>query len=185
MTINKPQLTTNRTSLTLLQPNQALLMQRYCVENWQFLKPWEPARSDAHYSLAGWQATLARYNHNFEQGSALNMVALNLTNSEVIAVCNFSQIVHGPMQSCILGYSIAEKYQGQGLMYEILDKLIPYVFRQYNLHRIMANHLPQNNRSEALLKRLGFEREGYARDYLKIDGKWQDHVLNSLIAPGQ
>jgi ribosomal-protein-alanine N-acetyltransferase len=47
----------------------------------------------------------------------------------------------------------------------------------------MANHLPHNKRSEALLKKLGFEREGYAKDYLQIDGQWQDHVLNSRLAP--
>lgn len=45
----------------------------------------------------------------------------------------------------------------------------------------MANYLPQNQRSAALLKRLGFSVEGYARDYLKINGEWQDHILTSLV----
>lgn len=48
------------------------------------------------------------------------------------------------------------------------------------MHRIMANYMPHNQRSGALLARLGFEREGYAKDYLLIDGKWQDHVLTAL-----
>jgi ribosomal-protein-alanine N-acetyltransferase len=177
-----PQLQTDRTNLTLLPPSQALLMQTYYVENWRFLKPWEPTRSDEFYSFSGWQHILKRYNQSFEQGKTLNITALNLANNEVIAICNFSNIVHGPMQACNLGYSIAEKYQGQGLMYEILSKLIPYVIHQYNLHRINANHLPHNERSATLLKRLGFEKEGYARSFLKIDGQWQDHVLNAYIA---
>lgn len=180
--VKQPLLTTDRTNLMVLQPEQALLMQAYYVQNWRFLKPWEPTRSDAYFSLAGWQNALARYNRNFEQGTALNVAALNLHNNEVIGICNFSNIVYGPFQACSLGYSISEKYQGQGLMFEMLDKLIPYVFSRFKLHRIMANHLPDNHRSEALLKRLGFEREGYAKAYLQIDGKWQDHVLNSLIA---
>jgi ribosomal-protein-alanine N-acetyltransferase len=158
-------------------------MQTYYVLNWKFLKAWEPTRSDAFFSLHGWQEALSRYNRNLEQGSALNIAALSPDNSEVIAVSNFSSIIHGPFQSCNLGYSIAEKYQGKGLMFEILDALIPYVFERYQLHRIMANHLPHNKRSEALLKKLGFEREGYAKDYLQIDGQWQDHVLNSRLAP--
>jgi ribosomal-protein-alanine N-acetyltransferase len=177
-----PQLQTDRTNLTLLQPTQALLMQAFYVENWRFLKPWEPTRTDEYYSLAGWQHILGRYNQTFQEGRTLNFAALNLANTQVIAVCNFSSIVHGPAQSCNLGYSIAEKYQGQGLMFEILDKLIPYVMRQYELHRVNANHMPHNERSAALLKRLGFEKEGYAKSFLKIDGKWQDHVLNARIA---
>ncbi len=181
--MNEPLLTTDRTNLVVLQPEQALLMQLYYINNWRFLKPWEPSRSEAFFSLHGWQGALIRYNENFNKGTALNVAALNLRNNEVIGVCNFSNIIHGPFQACHLGYSIAEKYQGQGLMFEILDKLIPYVFNHYKLHRIMANHLPSNTRSAALLKRLGFKKEGYAESYLQIDGKWQDHVLNSLIAP--
>jgi ribosomal-protein-alanine N-acetyltransferase len=47
----------------------------------------------------------------------------------------------------------------------------------------MANYMPSNVRSASLLSRLGFEREGYARAYLFINGKWEDMVLTSLVAP--
>lgn len=180
--MKRPQLSTDRTHLMLLQPAQAALMQAYYVENWQFLKPWEPTRTDEYYSLAGWQFILRRYNETFEQGRTCNLAALNPANNEVIAVCNFSNIVHGPMQACNLGYSIAQKYQGQGFMFEILSKLIPYIMNYYGLHRVNANYMPNNDRSAALLERLGFEKEGYARSYLQVDGKWQDHVLNAYIA---
>jgi ribosomal-protein-alanine N-acetyltransferase len=49
----------------------------------------------------------------------------------------------------------------------------------------MANHMLANKRSEALLQGLGFEREGVAKSYILINGKWEDHVLNSLINPDQ
>jgi len=55
--------------------------------------------------------------------------------------------------------------------------------RQQRMHRIMANYMPHNARSGDLLARLGFQKEGYAKDYLLIDGRWQDHVLTSLTAP--
>ena len=66
-------------------------------------------------------------------------------------------------------------------MKQIVSHAIGHAFNEMKLHRIMANHMPSNQRSEALLKSLGFEREGYARGYLLINGKWEDHVLNSLI----
>lgn len=65
-------------------------------------------------------------------------------------------------------------------MFEALQAAIRYMQRQQNIHRIMANYMPHNQRSGALLARLGFEKEGYAKDYLLIDGRWQDHVLTAL-----
>lgn len=65
-------------------------------------------------------------------------------------------------------------------MYEALSEAIRFVFDELELHRIQANHLPENTRSARLLKRLGFEIEGRARNYLLIAGEWRDHVLTSL-----
>jgi len=57
------------------------------------------------------------------------------------------------------------------------------VFDAMQLHRIMANYRPENERSARLLARLGFEKEGEARAYLRINGVWADHVLTALINP--
>jgi ribosomal-protein-alanine N-acetyltransferase len=43
--------------------------------------------------------------------------------------------------------------------------------------------MPANTRSARLLEKLGFEKEGFARRYLYINGRWEDHVLTSLINP--
>jgi len=59
-----------------------------------------------------------------------------------------------------------------------------FAFEELRLHRIMANYRPENERSARLLERLGFVREGIARDYLFVDGAWRDHVLTSLTHPG-
>lgn len=66
-------------------------------------------------------------------------------------------------------------------MKSIVMHAIDYAFNDLKLHRVMANHMPGNERSAGLLKSLGFEIEGYAKEYLLIDGKWEDHVLNSLL----
>ncbi|MGP8847008.1 ribosomal protein S5-alanine N-acetyltransferase, partial [Enterobacter hormaechei] len=89
-------------------------------------------------------------------------------------------VVRGSFHACYLGYSIAQKWQGQGLMYEALTSAIRYMQRTQHIHRIMANYMPHNKRSGDLLARLGFEKEGYAKDYLLIDGQWRDHVLTAL-----
>jgi [ribosomal protein S5]-alanine N-acetyltransferase len=85
----------------------------------------------------------------------------------------------------MLGYSIDAAHEGRGLMREALDAVLTDAFGpRVGLHRVQANVRPENTRSLALLERLGFEREGLAREYLFIDGAWRDHVMTALRAPG-
>ncbi len=101
----------------------------------------------------------------------------------IVGWVNLSNIVRGAFQACHLGYSLAANAQGNGIMTEALRALIPFAFDELQLHRIMANYMPHNIRSAAVLARLGFSIEGFAKDYLYIAGAWQDHVLTSLINP--
>jgi ribosomal-protein-alanine N-acetyltransferase len=66
---------------------------------------------------------------------------------------------------------------------EALGAALGFIFDAYRLHRVMASYRPDNARSGRLLENLGFEREGLAKAYLKIDGQWADHVLTSLVNP--
>ncbi|MEC4812143.1 MAG: GNAT family N-acetyltransferase, partial [Scytonema sp. PMC 1069.18] len=93
---------------------------------------------------------------------------------------NFGNFIRRAAQYCNVGYSMAEVEQGNGYMTEALQAAIDYVFQVLNMHRIMANYMPHNQRSGNVLRKLGFVVEGYARDYLLINGKWQDHILTSL-----
>ncbi|MGL5727678.1 MAG: GNAT family N-acetyltransferase, partial [Plesiomonas sp.] len=79
-----------------------------------------------------------------------------------------------------LGYSLGKQFVGKGLMYEALKESNRYMLEKQHLHRIMANYMPHNQRSGNLLTRLGFEREGYAKEYLLINGMWQDHIMTAL-----
>ncbi len=112
----------------------------------------------------------------------MHFAVLDRDGQQMIGACNFSGIIRGAFQACYLGYHIDQSHQGQGLMHEALQAGIRYMFETMNLHRIMANYIPDNERSARLLERLGFEREGYAKAYLNIGGRWQDHVLTALVS---
>jgi [ribosomal protein S5]-alanine N-acetyltransferase len=59
---------------------------------------------------------------------------------------------------------------------------LDFAFRRLKLHRVEANVQPANRRSLALVERVGFEREGYSRRYVKIAGRWRDHVRLAMLA---
>lgn len=110
----------------------------------------------------------------------------DLADGEVVGQIGFGNLVAYPFYAATLGYALDHRRWGRGEMREALRVALDFAFDHFSLHRVMANHLPENQRSARLLRRLGFVPEGYARDYLLIDGVWRDHVLNALTrADGQ
>ncbi len=179
-----PELRTPRCVLTVLRPGNSELLVAYRRSNADHLTPWEPARDPTEGSLEQSSALKAETSWlAFQAGSAVQFLALDANTGAMVAACSFTNIVRGPLQASYLGYSVAQDWQGKGLMYEVVQAGLDHMFGTWRLHRVMANHMPSNTRSAALLQRLGFEREGYARQYLKIAGRWEDMVLNALISP--
>ncbi|HEX6332217.1 MAG TPA: GNAT family N-acetyltransferase [Actinomycetota bacterium] len=100
----------------------------------------------------------------------------------VAGVATLGQIVLGGFRSAYLGYSAFVPFDGRGYMTEGLRLVLREAFGPLGLHRVEANVQPENARSTALVERLGFRREGYSPRYLKIGGRWRDHVRYALLA---
>jgi [ribosomal protein S5]-alanine N-acetyltransferase len=178
-----PTLHTARTVMTVPGPDSAPLLRAYRTANRAHLAPWEPARTPAFFTEDAARQRLAQSLAEARAGTALHFLALDRTNGAVVATCAFTNIVRGVFQACHIGFSVDAAHQGQGLMLEVAQAGIAHVFGVEKLHRIMACHMPANVRSAAVLQRLGFEREGYARSYLRIAGRWEDMVLTALVNP--
>ncbi len=184
MFLNFPILETERLVLRLATRQDAESILEYYSVNKEFLTPLEPARINGFYTLSFWQDQIekALIEFNYEQSVKL-CVFKKSDPDRVIGKVNFHQMLRGVSHSCVLGYSLAEQEQGNGYMTEALQTGIHYMFTQQDLHRIMANYMPRHQRSGNRLRRLGFVVEGYARDYLLINDRWEDHILTSLINP--
>lgn len=165
----------------MLEPHEAPLMAAFRIANKHHLTVWEPSRRPEFYTDGFWQVNLRIALKDFRDGGSACFSLLTPDEDEVIGVCNYTNIVRGTFQSCHLGYALSYKYEGQGIMFEALTLANHYMFNELGLHRIQAAYLPHNERSGGLLERLGFEKEGFARRYLKINGIWEDHILTSLI----
>ena len=177
----RPEVMTERICVRLLEPHESALMTRFRVENKSHLEQWEPRRSPEFFTEAFWHAQIRSVLREFRAGNSVCFAILNHDQDEVLGVCNYTNIIRGTFQSCHLGYALAKKHQGKGLMSEALGISIRYMFLDLCIHRIMANYLERNERSATLLKHLGFEIEGLAKQFLLINGRWEDHVLTSLI----
>lgn len=180
-----PEIRTERLRLVIARPGLEGPLARFYAENFEaHLARWSPPPPPGGFGEDHWSRQLPVFERQFEEGTAARWVMLAPGEpAEVVGTCSFSQIARGAFHACTLGFQVARAHEGRGLMREALSAAIDHAFRELRLHRIMANHRPENERSGALLGRLGFVREGYAREYLYIDGAWRDHVLLSRTNP--
>jgi len=173
-----------RTRIRLPEASDAAKLLRFRVDNRAHLAPWEPLREDSYYTLEHCRQAIADSHEAARLDRGYPFAVFSPDEEHILASFTLANVVRGPFQACLLGYGVDMGQQGRGLMHEVLEAGLAWAFDELNLHRVMANYLPRNERSARLLERLGFEREGYARDYLQIAGRWEDHVLTAKVRAG-
>ncbi|CAM3878120.1 Putative ribosomal N-acetyltransferase YdaF [Vibrio aerogenes CECT 7868] len=161
--------------------DDARMITKYFCHNKEFLRPWEPQREPGFFEHKGWTQKLMKLEELRQLGLGYYILILDMPSNQMLGTISFSQMTRFPLYGCFVGYSLAEDAQGKGVMTRALKMACRYMFQVQKLHRISATYMPFNHRSEAVLKRVGFEYEGTAKDYLLINGKWQDHHITSLI----
>ena len=181
MTLRLPIISSKRLLLRIGTKEDVSEILNYFYQNQEHLAPWQPLWHSNFLTQEFWLEEVEKNSKEFQGDYSLKLFIFNKTNfPKIIGQINFNNFVRGAAQFCYLGYSLAEIEQGKGYMAEALQLAINYVFKKLNMHRLIANYIPYNQRSGNVLKRLGFVVEGYARDYLLINGQWQDHILTSL-----
>ncbi|WP_337266317.1 GNAT family N-acetyltransferase [Oryzifoliimicrobium ureilyticus] len=148
----------------------------------RFLEPWEPIWRSDELSESAFRARVIRGKQEFASGQAVPLLLFHREKMSLLGGLTIGYIRRGAAQSCMIGYWMGESHAGQGHMFAALQLAIPYIFNELELHRIEAACIPDNARSVRLLEKAGFQREGYLRGYLKINGQWQDHIMFSLLA---
>jgi ribosomal-protein-alanine N-acetyltransferase len=159
---------------------------RFLEENFRgHLDRWSPPPAPAFFTAGFWAERLEIAVEEFNTDRAVRFVLQprGPASGPILGTANYTNIVRGAFHACHLGYQIARDHEGRGLMAEALRATNAFMFDAMRMHRVMANYRPENARSGRLLERLGFTREGVAKDYLYIDGAWRDHVLTSLTHP--
>ena len=173
------------------QPAEAQAIASYFASNADHLAPSSSKWPAEFLQPDYWERQTVLAKEEFDQGVSMKTFIYEKepeslghgTGGEgIIGSINISGIMRRAAQFCYLGYGLAREKQGQGYMTEALEQVIPFVFDRLNIHRIMANYVPHNWRSANVLRKLGFKIEGFAREYLYLNGNWEDHVLTSITS---
>lgn len=158
---------------------------RYYRENQDYLQPFSPTFGGEQVDQAVWHEQVAERHLEFAHRESFRaFIFLRDSPERIAGNINLTQVVRGAFQSCVLGYNLDKREQGHGYMTEAVRAVVELAFSQWGLHRVAANYMPGNARSGAVLERCGFRIEGNAPAYLRINGRWEDHVLTAIVNPG-
>jgi ribosomal-protein-alanine N-acetyltransferase len=147
-----------------------------------FLAPWEPTWPDDDLSRPAFRRRLQRYARDQQADLGYAFLIFRNGDEAIVGGVALNNVRRGVAQAASLGYWMGEQYARRGFMTAALAALLPFAHGALRLKRVEAACLPHNVASIRLLEKLGFTREGYARQYLCIAGQWQDHVLYARLA---
>jgi ribosomal-protein-alanine N-acetyltransferase len=173
-------LTTHRLALRPLAVGNAPELLELLRANRAFLKPWSPRMEESYYTLEAIEQDIEGKRQQWQDDCGYGFGVFERAEARLIGRINISQVVRGSFQNCFLGYWLDEAHNGCGLMSEAVAAMVAYAFDQLGLHRIEATTLLHNYGSQRVLEKAGFQRIGLARNYLRIDDRWQDHHIFAL-----
>ena len=170
----------------------------------QFLQPWEPTWSPDALSQDYFATNLRRQWREWRKGEGYAWLIFKkdvgfgiqdlgqerIAKSQIlnpksllIGGISLNDITRGIAQHGTLGYWMGELFANQGYMTEAVRLICAFGFDHLRLHRIEASCLPHNEASKRILQKIGFSLEGRAAGYLRINGRWEDHLLWGLVKP--
>ncbi len=176
-----------RTSRLVLRPLRAADFAAWsevrvrCVD---YLRVWEPARPpdapDASTDPVAFATRCASRDRERQLGVAYAHGVFY--GRSFVGEMNLSNVRRGPFQSGDIGYSVDESCAGQGIAPEALLAVLGVAFEQVKLHRVEISIIPRNLRSRRVVEKLGVRQEGVAREYLEINGVWEDHTRYAMTS---
>lgn len=147
----------------------------------EFLVPWEPAWPTDAATPAAFNRRYRRFCLDWQGRSGFAFFIFEQSSDALTGGITLSNVRRGVAQCGSIGYWMGEPFAGQGFMSEAVPLVLSFSFDTLGLHRVEAACLPHNDASRHLLLKTGFHEEGIARRYLRINGRWQDHVTHAIL----
>ena len=179
---------TARTARMLLRPlraeDRAAFVHMHEVSR-DFIDPWMARHQDCETLEALFELQLQRSIEGFARGKDLRLAGFD-ESARLVGMFNLNEIIRGAFQNAYAGWKVSVEVAHQGYGTEAVTALLDLAFapppQGLGLHRVQANIIPRNYRSIGLAEKVGFRREGLAKNYLLIAGRWQDHLMYAKLA---
>ena len=149
-----------------------------------FLTPWEPTWPVDDLTRGAFRRRIKRYAEDLRSDQGYAFLIARNSDGALVGGLTLANIRRGVAQAGSLGYWTGLPFVRHGYMTAAVRAVIPFAFASLRLHRLEAACIPSNSGSIKLLEKTGFVREGYAREYLCINGTWQDHLLYACVNDG-
>ena len=153
------------------------------MRNEMWLTKWEPSSPHSwadRNAVTAWPPLLGALRRAGRAGTMLPFVILY--GGRLVGQLNVSNVVHGVLRSCTVGYWVDRDIAGRGVAPTALALVIDHCFTQVGMHRVEVDIRPENDASIRVVDKLGLRREGYFERFLDIDGAWRDHVCFAITA---
>ena len=147
----------------------------------EFLSPWEPSWPADDLTRAAFRRRLRRQADEIARDEAYSFLIFEDDSDLLLGGITVGGVRRGVAQAATLGYWIGAPYARRGHMTRAVAAAVGFGFSSLRLHRIEAACIPNNVASARVLERNGFQKEGFARAYLRINGAWRDHLLFGLV----
>lgn len=146
------------------------------------LTPWEPQWTRDELSRDAFRRRVRHYQRELREDLGYAFFLFRDLDDRLLGGITLSNVRRGVTQAAAVGYWIGKPFAGRGLMSKAVSGVVRFAFEELKLHRLEAACMPSNAASIRVLEKNGFQREGLARRYLKINGVWQDHLLYATLA---
>jgi ribosomal-protein-alanine N-acetyltransferase len=180
--LSRPLIRTRNLILRAPQANDYAAWAVLRMESRGFLTPWEPVWNEDDLTRTSFRLRVKRAAREIAADEAYSLFILDGRSEALLGGLTLGLVRRGVAQACTLGYWMGERHAGRGHMTEAVRGALRFAFQDLALHRVEAACLPNNDPSRRLLERVGFQQEGMARSYLRINGVWADHLLYAALA---
>jgi [ribosomal protein S5]-alanine N-acetyltransferase len=151
------------------------------LRNEEWLRRWEPTAPhtwDERNGVSSWPALHSALRSAGRHGTMLPFMISY--GGRLVGQMNVSNVVHGALRSCTVGYWVDGAIAGRNVTPTALALVIDHCFSVAGLHRVEVDIRPENGPSLRVVEKLGLRREGYYERFLDIDGGWRDHVAFAI-----
>lgn len=151
--------------------------------NREFFERFSPSAIDEFYTVEYQLKAIEANRVERLEDRKYSFVVCLKEDDRLIGIVGLSFVARGPLQSCMIGYSLDQDHNGKGYMTEAVEQVVRYAFDELKFHRITGEASPRNPGSIRVLEKAGFHKEGISRSNLKINGVWEDHQVLAIINP--